>query len=128
MSISKPSCVNCTIYFIYNIFSVVWIYEMIHDDFYHSGFSDYCLHLYYNIHNVLANMSSGLLQVSYWTWERTWNFEPCLLFNPQELLALIWLTITRYKCYMFLYCYSPSVRTEPANIWLSLRSLGNECL
>ena len=33
------------------------------DDFYSSEFLNYCLHLYYYIHNVLANMSSGLLQV-----------------------------------------------------------------
>ena len=31
--------------------------------FYHEGFSDYCLHLYCYFHNVLTNMSTGLLQV-----------------------------------------------------------------
>ena len=70
------------------IFIVVWISETKLDDFYHSGFSDYCLHLYcclnfwdkawwflsirvfgllssffYCIHNVSADVSSGLLQV-----------------------------------------------------------------
>ena len=33
------------------------------NEFYHSGFSDYCLHLYCYIYNVSADMSSGLLQV-----------------------------------------------------------------
>ena len=37
--------------------------ETKHDDCYHSGFSDYCLHLYCYFHNVSADMSSGLLQV-----------------------------------------------------------------
>ena len=32
-------------------------------DFYHEGFSDYCLHLYCYFHNVSADMSSGFLQV-----------------------------------------------------------------
>ena len=32
------------------------------DDFYHSGFWDYCLHIYSYILNVLADKSSGLLQ------------------------------------------------------------------
>ena len=41
---------------------VVWISEM-KLDFYHSGFSNCCLHLYYNIYNVLADMSTSLLQV-----------------------------------------------------------------
>ena len=31
--------------------------------FYHSGFSDYCFNLYFNIHNISANGSSGHLQV-----------------------------------------------------------------
>ena len=31
-------------------------------DFYHEGFSDYCLHLYCYFHNVLADMSSGLFR------------------------------------------------------------------
>ena len=30
--------------------------------FYHYGFSNYCLHLYCYFYNVLADMSSGLLQ------------------------------------------------------------------
>ena len=33
------------------------------DNFYHSRFSDYCLHRYYNIHKVSADVSSGILQV-----------------------------------------------------------------
>ena len=32
-------------------------------NFYHSGFSDYCLQFYCYIHNVSANMSSSFLQV-----------------------------------------------------------------
>ena len=32
-------------------------------DFYHEGFSDYCLPLYCNFLNLSADMSSGLLQV-----------------------------------------------------------------
>ena len=48
---------------IYRLNSVVWIFETGLVDFYRSGFSNYCLHLYYYIHNVSADMSSGLLQV-----------------------------------------------------------------
>ena len=33
------------------------------DEFYHKGFSDYCLHLYCYFNNVSADLSSGLLQV-----------------------------------------------------------------
>ena len=32
------------------------------DDFYHKGFSDYCLHLYCYFHNVSADMSSGFFR------------------------------------------------------------------
>ena len=32
------------------------------DDFYRFEYSDYCLHLYCYIHNILADMSFGLLQ------------------------------------------------------------------
>ena len=42
---------------------VVWIFEMKPDDFYYKGFLDYCLHLYFYFPNVLADMSSSLLQV-----------------------------------------------------------------
>ena len=42
---------------------VVWISKMKIDDFYHSGFSDFCLHLYCYIHTVSAKISSGLLQM-----------------------------------------------------------------
>ena len=35
--------------------------EKIH--FYHSRFSDYCLHLYYHIHNVSVDVSTGILRV-----------------------------------------------------------------
>ena len=38
---------------------VVWISDV----FYHSEFSDYYLHLYCYIHNILADLFSGLLQV-----------------------------------------------------------------
>ena len=39
------------------------LYETVLLIFYHQGFSDYCLHIYCYFHNVLANMSSGLLRV-----------------------------------------------------------------
>ena len=42
---------------------VVWISATKLDDFYHSGFSDHCLKLYCYIHNISADISSGLLQV-----------------------------------------------------------------
>ena len=32
-------------------------------NFYHEGFSDYCLHLYCYFHNISADMSLGFLQV-----------------------------------------------------------------
>ena len=41
--------------------SVVWISETKLDDFYYSGFSDYCRHLYFYIHNISDDMSSGFL-------------------------------------------------------------------
>ena len=44
--------------------SGVWISETKLGDFYHSRFSDYCLHLYCFIQNVSADMSTGLLHVS----------------------------------------------------------------
>ena len=70
--------------------------------------------------------SSG---VSCRTWEPTRNFELHPLFNPWGLLALIPFNITRYKCWLFLNCYSPAVRIESATSrWLSLRSIGNWCL
>ena len=40
-----------------------WISVTRLDDFYHSAFRDFCLHLYCYIHNVWAEMSSGLLLV-----------------------------------------------------------------
>ena len=42
---------------------VVWISETKLDDFYHLGFLDYGLHLYYYFPNILVDMSFGLLQV-----------------------------------------------------------------
>ena len=62
--------------------------------YFHSWFSDYCLHLYYNIHNVSADVFPGLL-----------------------VFALIPLTITGFKNKGFLYCYLPAVRIEPATYW-----------
>ena len=47
-----------------------------------------------------------------WTWETTQNFN---LFNPQGSLVQIPLTINRYKCLVFLYCYSPTPMTD--HIW-----------
>ena len=44
--------------------SVVAIFETKLDNFYHSGFSDYWLHLYCYIHNVSVDMSSSFLQVN----------------------------------------------------------------
>ena len=54
------------------------------------------------------------------------NFELCPLLNPQGgvSLVLIPLAITGYKCQVFLYCYSPTVRIEPATSrWLSPEKL-----
>ena len=50
----------------YNYLSTRGIVKMIKTenlDFYHKRFSNYCLHLYCYIHNVLADMSSNILQV-----------------------------------------------------------------
>ena len=44
-------------------FLVVRISQTRLDDFYNSGLSDYCLHPYYYIHYVSADVSSGRLQV-----------------------------------------------------------------
>ena len=50
----------------------------------------------------------------------TRNFEPRPLFNPRGSLVLIPLTITGYKCKVFLYCYSPAFSIEHATSrWLS---------
>ena len=57
----------------------VRISQTMPDDFYHSGFSDYCFHLYCYIPQVSVDVSSGLLQVFF-----------------VELRSL-----TRYKCYVF---------------------------
>ena len=43
------------------------------DDFYYSGFLDYYLHLYCYIHNVSADMSSGLLQVFHVELQASYN-------------------------------------------------------
>ena len=44
-------------------FVILMFYFSYVKDFYHYGFSDYCLHLYCYFHNVSADMSSDLLQV-----------------------------------------------------------------
>ena len=61
--------------------------------------------------------SSGVCQ----TREPTRNFELRPLLNPRGSPVLIPFTITGYKCKVFMYCYSPAVRIEPATSrWLSL--------
>ena len=63
------------------------------------------------------------------TLEPTRNFEPRPSSNSRVSLAVIPLTITGYKGRVFLYCYSPALRIEPATSWwLSQRSLGNQRL
>ena len=64
---------------------------------YRSGFLDYCLHLYCYVHNVLADMSSGLLQmfVEHRNLHGTLNHVLYLIHGG--LLVLILLTITKYK-------------------------------
>ena len=110
----------------HHTFLVVGISEMKLDDFYHSGFWDYCLHLYCYIHNVLTDVSSGLLQmflVKLGSLHRTSNHILYLIHEGHLL------TITGYKCNVFLYCYLLAVRIEPATSrWLSLWSLGNQWL
>ena len=60
--------------------------------------------------------SSGVCR----TWEPTQNFEQCPLLNSRGSLVLIALAITRFKSWVFLYCYSPAVRSEPATSrWLT---------
>ena len=55
-----------------------------------------------------------------WTREPSRNFELRPLLNPRGSPVLIPLAITGYKCQVFLYCYSPAVRIEPATSrWLS---------
>ena len=54
------------------------------------------------------------------TREPSRNFELHLLLNPRGSPVPIPLAITGYKCKVFLYCYSPLVRIEPATSrWLS---------
>ena len=110
------------IYIVYLVYIYIYIYIYILSEdiiillktfsdmkscFYHSGFLDYCFHLFYYFHNVSADVSSDRLQV--------FPIEPRSLFNLWGLIALISLTISGYMCYVFLYCYSPSFRIEPAN-------------
>ena len=60
--------------------------------------------------------SSGVCR----TQEPSRNFEVHPLLNPRGLPVQIPLTITGYKCSVFLYCYSPAVRIEPATSrWFS---------
>ena len=59
-------------------------------DFYRSGFLDSCLHLYCYIHNVSADMTSGLFQVQEPTWQipvegqRTYRLKHCEYNNKNE--------------------------------------------
>ena len=66
----------------------VWISEMKLDDFYHSGFSDYCLHLYCYIHNFSAGVLQPSLGISCRTRKPTRNFEPRPLSNP--IIHIMW--------------------------------------
>ena len=54
--------------------------------------------------------SSGVCR----TREPSRNFELRPLLNPWGSPVLIQVSITGYKCWVFLYCYSPAVRIEPA--------------
>ena len=48
------------------------------------------------------------------------NWRPLRATDPQVLLVLISLTITGYKCQVFLYGYTSAVRIEPiTSRWLS---------
>ena len=58
--------------------------------------------------------SSGIC----WTLEPTQEFEPCPLFNPRESPVLIPLNIIKFNGWVFLCCYSPAVRIEPAIVAL----------
>ena len=72
---------------------------------------------------IVLRLSSG---VSCRNRKPTRNFKQRPLFNPRGSLPLILLTLTGL---VFLYCYSPAVRIEPATSRrLSLRSLGNQHL
>ena len=60
------------------------------------------------------------------TREPSRNFELRPLLNPQGSPVLIPLAKAWYKCSVFLYCYSPAVRIEPATSrWLSPEKLDN---
>ena len=50
----------------------------------------------------VLRLSSGVCR----SWEPTQNFELRTLLNPRGSPLLIPLAITRYKCLVFLYCYS----------------------
>ena len=77
--------------------------------FYHSAFSKKCLRLYYYIHNVSANMFSDFLQVfvELESLQKTSKHGLYLIYGDH-------LTITGYKCNVFLHSYLPAVRIEPA--------------
>ena len=75
--------------------------------FYRSGFSDYYLHLYCYIHNVLADVFSGFLQVFLIELRSQHGTSNQVLYLNHECS----LTITGYKCKVLLYCYWPAART-----------------
>ena len=63
----------------------------------------------YYFHNVSVAMSPGLLQV----FVKLGNLHGTLNYVLYWILGGL-LAITEYKCYVFMYCYSPAVRIEPA--------------
>ena len=86
-------------------------------------------HLYFLSLRVFRQLSSSLLLHSQLFGQYVLRpssgvfieLEPAPLFNPRGSLVLIPLTITGYKCKIFMYCYSPTVRIEPTTSrWLSL--------
>ena len=66
--------------------------------FYHLEYSDYYLHSHYYTHNVLTDISFGLLKVFYVELRSSQNFELNPLFNPWGQTVLIPLTMTGYNC------------------------------
>ena len=94
------------------IFIVVWIFLTNLDDFYPSGFSDYCLHLYCYIPNISTDISSQVLQETpeegrrtyqpkCWEYDNKDNNSPKTLNN--SFLLFFCITLYYYCCYWLLF-------------------------
>ena len=109
--------------------SVIWISEMKLDNFYHWRLLDYGLHLYCYIDNVLddtclAFFRCFVLNLGAYTKLWTMSFIQSMEFTCSDSINYNWVQGLSIPVLLL-----PVVRIEPVTSrWLSLRSLGNQCL